>query len=57
MLSEKKLCFVQRGVGAVRLRQMTVCVCLRIETGVLLMCDVNTTVHTLNLAEMKWCNM
>ena len=45
--------FVQRGIGAVKLSQMTVGVCLHSDTCVIYIVDVNTTSHCLVLAGMK----
>ena len=45
--------FVQRGIRTVKLRQMTVCVSLRVDSSVIEIGDVNTTDCCLNLAEMK----
>ena len=48
---------MQRGIRAVKLQQLTVCVLLCIDTGVILIGDVNMTSDCLILAEMKGCQV
>ena len=45
--------FIQRRIRAVKLPQMTVGVCLHIDTCVIYIGDVKTTDHCLIQAEMK----